>query len=68
MSQLFASGGQSIGVKASAEYSAEYYNKYLGLVSSMIGTQEHHNMETSILRYNPTLTSIREYWKKHSFE
>ena len=81
MSQLFASGGQSIEVSASA--SIRPMNS--GLISFRVdwldllavqGTRksllQHHTSKSSILwcsfLYSPTLTSIHDYWKNHSLE
>ena len=81
MSQLFASGGQSIEVSASA--SIRPMNS--GLISfrvdwlDLLAVQgtcksllQHHSSKASILwcsfLYSPTLTSIHDYWKNHSLE
>ena len=83
VSQLFAWGGQSIGVSASP--SILPMNEYSGLISFRIdwfdlfavkGTLKsllwHHNskISSSVLRllYSPTLTSVHDYWKNHSFD
>ena len=83
VSQLFTSGGQSIGVSFSFNISPS--NEYSGLIFFRIdwfdllavqGTLksllQHYSLKASILRYlaffnGPTLTSIRNYWKNHSF-
>ena len=82
MSQLFASGGQSIG--ASAAVSALPKNIYywfpLGL-ASLISLQskglsrvfsnttvQSINYSVLSLLYSPTLTSIHAYWKNHSLD
>ena len=81
VSQFFTSGGQSIGVSASASV----FNEYSGLISfgmnwfDLLATQgtlksllQHHVSKASKLQcsafYSPTLTSIRDYWKNHSFD
>ena len=84
MSQLFASGGQSIG--ASASFSISPSNEYSGLISFTIdwfdllpvqGTTkrllQHHSSKASILQrsafyHGPVLTSVHDYWKDHSFD
>ena len=56
-------------------------NEYSGLISFRIdwfdllavqGTLksllQHHSSKASVLFYGPTLTSIYDYWKKHSFD
>ena len=82
MSQLCASGGQSIGASASASILP---NEYSGLISFRIdwfdlavrGTLKHLlltpqfksiNSSALSLFYGPTLTSVNEYWKNHSFD
>ena len=83
MSQLFSSGGQSIGVSASTLVPS---NEHPGLISfrmnwlDLLAVQgtlksllQHHSSKASILwcsafYYSPTLTSIHDYWKNHSFE
>ena len=63
MSQLFASGGQSIGVSASTSVSNEYSNEYLGLISfrtdwlDLLAVQrtlksllQHHSSKASVLQ------------------
>ena len=79
MSEFFASGGQSIGVLASASPS----NEYSGLISFSIdwldlvhGTlksspiPQFKSTNSSVLSflYGPTLISIHDYWKNHSFD
>ena len=81
MSQFFASGGQSIGVSVSASVlpmniqdwpplgwtgwiSLQY--KGLSRVFSNIIVQKHEFSALSF-PYGPTLTSIHDYWKNHSF-
>ena len=83
MSQFFASGGQSIGVSASAPVPS---NEYSGLISFRVdwldllavqGTLkslfQHHTVQkhqffSTQLSYSPTLTSIHDSWKTHSFD
>ena len=80
MSQLFASGGQSIGASASS-----LPNKNSGMISFRIdwfdvlavqGTLkcllQHHNSKASVLWclafFMVQLTSLHDYWKNHSFD
>ena len=82
MSRLFASGGKSIGVSASA--SALPMNiqdwfplgwtdwiflpsKGLSRVFSNTTVQKHQFLVLSFL-YGPTLKSIHDYWKNHSLD
>ena len=83
MSQFFASGGQSIGVSASAISPS---NEYSGLISfrmdwldlhAVQGTLksllQHHSSKsisssTLSFLYGPALTSIHHYWKNQSFD
>ena len=84
MSQLFALGGQSIRASASASASVLPMNiqcwfplrltgliplqsKGLSRVFSNITVQKHQFFVFSFL-YGPTLTSIYDYWKNHSFD
>ena len=82
MSQFFASGGQSIGVSASASvlpmnsqdwfplgWSGWISLQFKGLSRLFTTTiiQEHQFFVLSFL-YSPTLTSIHDYWKNHSFD
>ena len=73
MSQFFASGGQSIGVSASASLLQD------GLVGSPCSprdsqesslTPQFKRINSSVLSfpYSPTLISIHDYWKNHSFD
>jgi len=79
MSQFFESGGQSIGVQLQHYPS----NEYSGLISfwmdggiSLLSkelsrvfsntTVQKHQFCTQL--YSPTLTSIHDYWKNHSFD
>ena len=82
MSQLFASGGQNIGVSASASVLSMNIQDWFplgwtgwislqsrGFLKSLL---QHHSSKASILwhsfLYSPTLTSIHDYWKNHSFD
>ena len=82
MSQFFTSGGQSIRVSASASvlpmniqdwfplrWTGWIFLQSTGLsrVFSNTAVQKHHSLALSFL-YGPTLTSIRGYWKDHSFD
>ena len=82
MSQLFTSGGQSIGVSASASVLPmniqdrfplgwtgwiSLQSKGLSRVFSNATVQKHHSSVLSFL-YSPTLTSIHDYWKNHGFD
>ena len=81
MSQFFASDGQSIGVSGSASVlpmNIQYWSPlgwtgWIFLQSKRLSRLlQHHSSKASILRhcflYSPTLTSIHDYWKKHSFD
>ena len=80
MSQLFALGGQSIGVSASTsvlpmntqDWSPlgwtgwiSLQSKGLSRVFSNTTVQKHQFFGAWVSFYSPTLTSIRDYWKKH---
>ena len=57
MSQLFASGGQSIGVSASASYSGliSFGMDWLDLLAvqgTLKSLLQHHSSEASVLRYS----------------
>ena len=82
MSQFFSSGGQSIGVSASASVLPmniqnwfplgrtgwiSLLSKGLSRVFSNTTVQKHQYSALSFL-YCPTLTSIHDYWKNHSFD
>ena len=82
MSQFFASGGQGIGVSASASVLSmniqdwsplgwtgwiSLQSKGLSRVSSNTTVQKHQFFGAQ-LSYSPTLTSICDYWKNHSFD
>ena len=78
VSQIFTSGGQSIGVSASTTVLPmntqdwlplgwtgwiSLQSKGLSRVFSNTTVQKHQ-----FFLYNPTLTSIHDYWKNHSFD
>ena len=78
-SQFFASGGQSIGVSASAsvlpvntrDWFPLGWTGWISLLSrgfsrvfSNTAVQRHQFFGAQLL-YDPTLTSIHDYWKKH---
>ena len=80
-SSLFASGGQSIGVSASASVLPmniqgwfplgltaliSLQSKGLSRVSSRTTVQKHQFFSAHVL-YGSTLTSIHNYWANHSF-
>ena len=81
MSQLFASGGQSIGVSASTSVLPmntqdwplgwtgwiSLLSKGLSRVFSNTTVQKHQFFGTQLF-YSPTLTSIHDYWKNHSLD
>ena len=82
MSQLFASGGQSIGVSAlhhSFQWTPRTDFLYDGLVGSPCSprdsqeyspTPQFKSINSSALSflYSPTLTSIHDHWKNHSLD
>ena len=80
-SQFFASGGQSIGVSASASVTSMNIQDWspLGLTGSPYSPRDSQesspatpfeSISSSVLSllYGPTFTSIHDYWKNHSFE
>ena len=81
MSWFFASGGQSIGVSTSASVLPMNIQGWfpLGLtglilqsngpsrVSFSTTVQQHQFCDTQS-SYGPTSTSVRDYWKNHSFD
>ena len=82
LSRFFASGGQSIGVSASVSIlpmnSQDWFplgwtgwislqSKGLSRVFSNTTVQKHQFFGLSFL-YSPTLTSIHDHWKNHSFD
>ena len=81
MSQFFASGGQSIGVSASAsvlptEYSGLIFFRIdwfdlLSVLGALKSLLQHHSSKASILWhsaffFDSTLTSTHGYWKNCS--
>ena len=81
MNQFFASGGQSIGVLASASVLPvniqdwfplrwagwiSLQSKGLSGVFSNTTVQKHQCFSTQL--YGPTLSSVHDYWKNHSFD
>ena len=82
MNQFFTSGGQNIRISASASvlpmniqdwfplgWTGRTFlqSKRLSKVFSKTKIQKHQFFGTSFL-YSPTLTSIHDYWKNHSFD
>ena len=73
MSRLLASRGQSIGASASASVLAmniqdiSLLSKGLSKVFSNTAVLGINSLALSLL-YGPTLTSIHDYWKNHSFD
>ena len=80
MSQLFTSGGQSIGAPDSAIDLPIYIQGWfpLGFIdwfdllaiqgSSLAPELESNNSLALNPFYGPTLTSVHDYWKNHSFD
>ena len=82
MSQFFASGGQSIGVLASASVLPMNIHDWFPLgwtgwislqskgLSGVFSNTQFKGINSSALSflYSPTLTSIHDYWKNHSFD
>ena len=77
MSQFFPSGGQSIGVSASASVLPMNIQDWfpLGLTGSPRNSQESSPTQfktiSSLARSflcSPALTSVHDYWKNHSFD
>ena len=83
MSQFFKTGGQSIGVSASASVLPvntqvwpplgwtgwiSLQSKGLSRVFSNTTVQKHQNSLVLSFLYSPTLTSIHDYWKNDSFD
>ena len=78
MSQLFASGGQSIGVSAltsvlpmnTQNWSPLGWTGWISLQSKRLSRvfSQHHSINPLALRFlhSSTLTSIYDYWKNHS--
>ena len=81
MSQFFASGGQSIGVSASASVVPMNIQDWFPLgwtgwislhprdAQESSPTPQFKTINSSVLSflYSPTLTSIHDYWKNYSF-
>ena len=81
-SQFYASGGQSIGASASASVLPMNIQAWCPLgLTCLISLQskglssllQHHNSKASIrwhstFLYGPTLMSVPDYWKNHSFD
>ena len=82
MSQLFASGGQIIGVSASTSVlpmnTQDWFPlRWTGWISSqskglsrVFSNTQFKSVNSSVLSffYSPTLTSIHDYWKNHSLD
>ena len=82
MSQLFASGGQSIGASASVSVPSMNIQGWFPLVlTGLISLQskglsrvfsntavQKHEFLSARFPYGPALTSIHDYWKNHSFD
>ena len=85
MSQLFASGGQSIGASASAPVFPinihglfplgltdliSLLSKGLARVFFSTTIRKHQCINSLVLSllYGPTLTTVHDYWKNHSFD
>ena len=82
ISQLFTSGGQSIGVSASTsvlsintqDWSPLGWTGWISLQSKGLSrvfsntTVQKHQFFGAQLSYSPTLTSIHDYWQNHSFD
>ena len=82
MSQFFASGGQSIGVSASAsvlpmntqDWSPLGWTGWISLqsngLSRVFSNITVQSISSSVLSflYSPPLTSIHDYWKNHSLD
>ena len=75
MSQFFISGGQSIGVSASASVLAMNiqdsfplgWTSWISLLSPTPQFKSINSFALSFL-YSPTLTSIHDHWKNHSLD
>ena len=82
MSQFFTSGGQSIGVSASASVLPVNIQNWFPLgwtgwislqsrgLSRVFSTPQFKRIDSSVLSflYSPTLTSTHDYWKNHSLD
>ena len=75
MSQILASGGQSIGISASTSVLPMKMDwlDLLAVQGTLKCLLQHHNLKASIflvlsLLYGSTLAPIHDYWKNHSFD
>ena len=80
MSQIFASGGQNIGASASRSVLAKniqswFHLEFTGLIplqskglSGVFTSTNIWKHPHSSLLYSPTLISVHNYWKNHSFD
>ena len=82
MSQLIASGGQNIGISASASVLPMNIQDWFPLgwtgwisllskgLSRIFSNTQFKSINSSALSflYSPTLTSIQDYWKNHSLD
>ena len=82
MSRLFTSDSQSIGASASAsvlpvniqDWFSLVLNGWILLSKGLLGlfstttVQKHQSFSALSLLYGPTLISIHDYWKNHSFD
>ena len=80
VSQFFTSGGQSIGASASAsvlpiqDWFPLGWTGWISLLSKGLSrvfsntTVQSINSSVLCFIYSPTLTSIHDYWKNHSFD
>jgi len=79
VSQLFASGGQSIGASASSlpnknsrmiSFRIDWFD-VLAVQGTLKSLLQHHNSKASVLWclafFMVQLTSLHDYWKNHSF-
>ena len=75
MGQFFTSGGQSIGVSASAsvipvniqDWFPLGWTGWISLQSKGLSQFKSINSSVVSFLYSPTLTSVLDYWKNHSF-
>ena len=82
VSHLFASGGQSIGASTSASIIPMEYSGLISFridwfdlavqetLKSLLQQPQFESISSSLLSllYGPTLTSVHNYWKNHSFD
>ena len=82
MSQLFAWGGQSIGVSALASFLPKKSqgwspSEWIGWISlqskglsRVFSTPQFKSISSSVLRFlhSPTLTTIHDHWKNHNLD